>query len=538
MTAVEAAGAAVFTTELANPRLGSDPNDPDGSKPSTYGVASTPDSPGGGTPPQESKSPADPVGDDSKSSDKASPASPPPETPEQIISPENGEESAPEGSAPRVPTSESASSRYAEEEAPLPVITGEPPRKRKTFLAEMKGIPEGIRHNPHILKRTNVFVPPATACIPRAALTKTDYQARPLPQLGPYAEAMFKQEQPEHEGTIDELRLASSQLREYQRESVVRGNYTDARAAWLGYKRVNRDLRSRTSFDKSKDQVNDMISKRNELFALVQSTNDEWDALIADHAAQTKQVLTEIDERHQGELAEFDQDIPDELPPLFRRNSVTYLELRSKERNLANTTHFCEARRLQAEADAMAKREREANFETLDMFYRRRRQRLQNHHETVFQSWGEYATRIQTHLIHQREKSVEGHRNRVDGLDKQIVLKCEQKGIKQGQINLELVNEERIALVKQKEDENPVTYKRCATAMIETRQSYPSVTEPRSKSRTAPVTRPRKGKLSPLAPAETAAAAEPEEGVVVDDALAPGAEDLAAAIGTQTPEAT
>jgi hypothetical protein len=67
-----------------------------------------------------------------------------------------------------------------------------------------------------------------------------------------------------------------------------------------------------------------------------------------------------------------------------------------------------------------------------------------------------------------KAKEVRGQQKRIENLERQIVAKCEQKGIKQGQIDLDLVDEKRIALVKAKEDENPVSPKRNAAARIRT----------------------------------------------------------------------
>jgi ElaB/YqjD/DUF883 family membrane-anchored ribosome-binding protein len=347
----------------------------------------------------------------------------------------------------------------------------------------MKAIPEAIRNNPHILKRMNIYVPPSTVVVPRAALSNKEYRSSDLPPLDPCAQGLFDAKETPEETTVDELRNAVCQLRILQKDLVNRGDYEGARSACLGVKEAHRQLRERNSFDRDKVEVEAMISKRNELSALVETTSKEWDDRIESHASQTKEQLTTLDERNAKELAEFDQTIPDELPVLWRRNSVTYLQMRSKEYNLANTEHFGAAIALRKKADELQARERQAGFESMDMFFRQRRKRLLVHHESLFQSWGEFAVRQRDVLVHEREKAVSGHQNRIERLNKAIVVKCEQSGIKQKEINPNLVDEDRVALVKAQEDTNPFTYKRCVTAMIETRKSYPTVTDPRSRSR-------------------------------------------------------
>jgi hypothetical protein len=68
-------------------------------------------------------------------------------------------------------------------------------------------------------------------------------------------------------------------------------------------------------------------------------------------------------------------------------------------------------------------------------------------------------------MIHARDRSIRGQENRIENLEKAITLKCEQRGIKQGQINLDLVDEERLAKIRAHEDSNPVSNKRAASAM-------------------------------------------------------------------------
>jgi hypothetical protein len=61
-------------------------------------------------------------------------------------------------------------------------------------------------------------------------------------------------------------------------------------------------------------------------------------------------------------------------------------------------------------------------------------------------------------MARQRDRAVSGQQNRIKSLERQIVRKCEQ-----GQLNLDLVDGERIALVRVKEDENPVSQRRVGT---------------------------------------------------------------------------
>jgi hypothetical protein len=327
----------------------------------------------------------------------------------------------------------------------------------------MQGIPAEIRNNPHILRRLNVYVAPTRSSIPQAARTTQQIRSREIPPLDPYTAAVLNNEVPAEPPTVEQLRQSSAALRLLQHEYVNQGKYDLAKAACIALRRVNQDLRAQTTFDRDKADIEQLISKRNELIALVQSTNDDWNTLLGLHAEDTRGRLGTLADEQEAELRRFDADVPTELPPLFKRNSVTYLQMRSKERHLANTERFDEAIDLQRAADMLEARERQENFEKMDKFFRGRRDRLQELQDRALSASAEWAVRKRDEMAGQRDRAVRGQQNRIESLERQIVRKCEQRGITQGQLNLDLVDEERIALVRARENENPVSHKRSAT---------------------------------------------------------------------------
>jgi hypothetical protein len=202
--------------------------------------------------------------------------------------------------------------------------------------------------------------------------------------------------------------------------------------------------------------------------------------MISNHVAKTKAQWTRLDEKHEQELTDFDDNTPEDLAPLFRRNSVTYLKMRSKEKNLANTTHVNEAIALQAKANVLEQQEREAYFEPMDRYYSHKKRRLKERQERTFDGCAEYAIIRREEMIHARDKSILGQQNRIENFEKAIVFKCEQRGMKQSQINLDLVDEKRVELIRSRENDNPVSNKRAASAMT---QGAVPITTPKQNSR-------------------------------------------------------
>jgi hypothetical protein len=308
------------------------------------------------------------------------------------------------------------------------------------------------------------YVAPSTTSIPRAARSHLELRSRELPDLDPYTESVLSNIAPEEAPTLDQLKRTASQLRDLQREHVRRADYEAARSACYALRTVSQAVRAQSTLNSDKADIEQLISKRNELIALVRSTTDSWNGLLDAHAAETRSRLGLLADAQQEELSGFDSALPTDLPPLLKRNSVAYRDMRSKQHYLAVAERFDEAMALQRVADRVAAHEREANFEKMEAIGRKRRRRLEEHHERVMSSVVDYAVLKRDEMVFERDRAVRGQQNRIEGLERQIVAKCEQKGITQGEIRLDLVDEQRIALVRKTEDTNPVSPQQSAAA--------------------------------------------------------------------------
>jgi hypothetical protein len=362
---------------------------------------------------------------------------------------------------------DSPSSEIRDDSIPSPDRKKE---KRLTELQQLESIPPAIRDSPHILRRTNRYVADNSTKIPRAARTKTEIRIRELPVLEAYTEVALRGEEPGEELTMEELKVASGQLRELQRQYVLRDDYQAAREACYALWRVNEQIKARSRFARTKDEVEQLICKRNELLALVKSSKEEWEELLEEQAAQTRERLAGLSDLQDEELEEFDRGVPRDLPPLWRRHSPVYYQMRSKHRHLAHNERWDEAIVLQKAADRLEGREEKQTHENLDVFWRNRRERLQERQDILFSGIVEHAVNGRNMIRNKRDREVRGQQHRIEILEREIVAKCELHGIKQGAINLELVDEDRVELVRAKERDVPINMKGCVTAQLKSRK--------------------------------------------------------------------
>jgi hypothetical protein len=375
--------------------------------------------------------------------------------------------------APRADPGSRGSGNHSSSVTDTPVTSHQLPerrRRRKTQIQELESIPSHIRDHPHVLRRTNRYVVDDRAPIPRAAKSHTELRMRELPVLDSYTQFALRNEECDEEPTIEQLERTVLQLREMQRQCVLREKYPDAQAACYALWRVKQELKLKIAFSGRKGELEQLICKRNELLALVNSTHEGWDDLIEQHARVTRSHLARLSEEQDEELNEFDGQVPCDLPPLYRRNSVAYHKMRSRQRNLANCERWDEAIELQKVADQIRVREKAANLEEVDLLWRNRRDRMLEKQEILFSDTIERAVLRRDELKKRRDHEIRGQQIRIEGLERQIVAKCEKHGIKQGEINLEMVDQDRVALIRGKESENAFTLMKGATAQAQARK--------------------------------------------------------------------
>lgn len=267
--------------------------------------------------------------------------------------------------------------------------------------------------------------------------------------------------------SIEDLKKSANQLREYEREMINKGDYVQAKNASLTLEMVNKEIYRQQNFEKNRGTVEALVAKRNELQALLNSTTDEWDNIIDNHELNTISKLDQIANQQQEQLKTFDENIPEDLPPLFKRNSVAYLQMRSKEKQLARTRDFDEAIIMQKKANILEKQEEEANFENMDRYYRHKRKKLEERQKHAIGAYLDYASMRRHEILNSKEVAIRGTTNRIKRLDDQIRQECIKRGIKESEINYDIIDEARIEEIKKKENENPFSNKRATTSMCQ-----------------------------------------------------------------------
>lgn len=335
---------------------------------------------------------------------------------------------------------------------------GKLPPSRISFNQEMSKIPKDILHNPYVTKRLNIF-PARSTNPPKAALSNVEYRNRVIPQKDELTEKILNGEEPEEEPTIEQLKNSANILRIYEKDLIDKSEYLEAKKVAQAFQKTLAKIKKKSSSTEVKTGLESLIAKRNELMIIADDKKEEWDDIIAKYQSDTEAHVNNMKQQHQEKIKQFNSEIPSELTPLFKRNSVSYLTMRSNEKYLALNRHFDEAHKMKLKADEIEEIEREDNFSKMDEFYRKKREQLKQLQQLEIINYRSYADTRKNELIFQKEKSISGPLLRAEKIDKEIKRICEKRGIKQNQLNFDLVDDERVKLIKSKEKENDDIFK-------------------------------------------------------------------------------
>jgi len=353
------------------------------------------------------------------------------------------------------------------------------PVKQMTYSQELAKIPADILNNPHVIKKYNINSG-FKANPPRAAMSNEDYRYQVPPKLDDFTNSLVSGTPIIENPSIDQLKSANHQLRALEKDYIAKGQYMDAKKVAQIMDIVSSKIQQKKDFADNKSTIEELLSKRNELSMLVSSTERDWDEQIEQHKKNTTLRIAEIEQKHQEEMEEFDTAIPSELQPTFKRFSVTYLKMRSKEKYLAYNRHFDEAQAMKEKADALEQKETGDNYERMDRFFQEKRSKLLEKQNKSMNAFLDYSKGRLLELKSQKTKSLEGINRRISILQDLIENECDKKNITPGELNMDIIDEKRMEILKITEKDLPIPQYRCSSALSKssTKQSAP-ITKPK-----------------------------------------------------------
>ena len=149
-------------------------------------------------------------------------------------------------------------------------------------------------------------------------------------------------------------------LREYAHQCGGRADYDEAQRAIVLSNRIGDEMKMRGSGGEGS-------------VAFDSGDNSElarkWRKEFNEYDAETRKRLGEVDERHRMQRQEFERVWREDMPRKYRKPSTHLLQVKKIERSFAVSAQFEEAKRVHAEAAAIAAQERDQQQANLNRDY-------------------------------------------------------------------------------------------------------------------------------------------------------------------------
>lgn len=308
-----------------------------------------------------------------------------------------------------------------------------------------RSLPKSIKTNPAVTKRYGLYsIGPINSKPPRAALKSSEYNPKPAAELGEIAQQILEGKSIDQDTPEEDIKLAKSQLKDLELELTEKCDYVTAKKVAAAFDYTERYLNRSQTFSKLKENIESLLSKRNELMAYLDFLNHSIDQQLEESKSVSEARLKELENQQMLEVQEFDQNVPTELTKEFRHETKDYLELRIKQRSLAKNRDFDGAQKLKEKADKIEESQIQGDIVKMKKFYKLKRKNLLRKHRMQLQCMMDDISLREKEIIHSRKIEIDATHIRIAALDDEVKKKCEEKGIKMSELNETLVDEQRV----------------------------------------------------------------------------------------------
>lgn len=205
-------------------------------------------------------------------------------------------------------------------------------------------------------------------------------------------------------------------LREYSHQCGARADYDEAQRSLVLSNSVCDVLRAR---ERGEDGASAGDTQSGNVTA-------EWRKKFNDYDAETKKRLDEVDERHKKQREEFERLWREDMPRRYRKPSQKLLQVKRIEKSLAVSSQFEEAKRVHAEAAAIAAQEREQQQANLNRDYAVAKAKLEEKQK------GERNQMEQTRRDGRRLLNVRAQQDKATAQNRSFVVEEKKKEILKG----------------------------------------------------------------------------------------------------------
>jgi hypothetical protein len=266
----------------------------------------------------------------------------------------------------------------------------------------------------------------------------------------------------------DELISVKTQLTALRAQNVLFEKYAEAQDVQRLLCSIDQKLKIVAVREQKKEVQKGRFA---EIQAVLGKILADWNAEFDAFLAATETEIRALDDQQNAELGAFDNSLPHELTPQFRKRSQALMEGRDKERALVVNERFAAAQKLKMSNDRAESREAENQFARMQADFERRRERLIARQDDQMKSLVDHAESRRKTLILNRNRLIHGYVRRMNLIDSQLTDSDEP-------VNL---SDERRRMVEDVEAAYPIPLMRPVFAAVKQKvKAMPARVEPPS----------------------------------------------------------
>ena len=219
---------------------------------------------------------------------------------------------------------------------------------------------------------------------------------------------------------IDDLKDTIFQVSVIQQKHIEGGEYPQAQEMEKLLHALNTKLKHEESKKAATEELRDLLAKKMELQAIVDTVVNDWNAQFSAFLDATQAQAQSMKQQHIRELSDFDSKKPNDLLPQYRQRSANLINLREKERAMALNKKFVNAQKIKTVADQIEEDETRRQFQRMNDDWTQRRDNLLARQRQQMQVFFSHTETTRIKMIQQRDNVIEGYVARMDRLDRQI----------------------------------------------------------------------------------------------------------------------
>ncbi|OHT12779.1 hypothetical protein TRFO_17233 [Tritrichomonas foetus] len=224
------------------------------------------------------------------------------------------------------------------------------------------------------------------------------------------------------------LRCCIKQLQELKKDSVANKNYREANYYSELIKSSMKASDIAGFSTQCTQKLGYLMEKQADAQEKVDEINENWIQQFQEFESMIDAKMQALTEQQTRELEEFDQNMPDDLPPKYLKHSDAYVMMRKKERLLIRNEDYLAADEVKKKADALEKEELTIQHMKLQDDLLRERNALIKKHNQQYEAFALWMNSKRHDMLNFRDKDLEGPVRRLEHYTR-LVDKIEKKGL-------------------------------------------------------------------------------------------------------------